>query len=150
VISKTGISDLIGQTEGTVFIDFNWIGQATIASRLFQINNGTSSSDIFFNVFGVNNQIQLFINNILVYDFLINANDVKKLAIVYTINSVKLFVNGINVFTTTGVFNFVLLDRLNIGSSNTTGSRISHYEVKKFLIYKTALTEQECINLTTI
>jgi hypothetical protein len=151
VISKTGISSLIGQTEGTVFIDFDWLGNLSLPSRLFQINNGTSSSDIFFNINATTGNIQLFVNNVAkTLGSIISISVIKKLAFVYTPTSLKVFINGTLDINLTETVTFTLLDRLNIGSSNLAADRVANLDLKEFVIHKTALTDEQCINLTTL
>lgn len=151
VISKSGISNLIGQTQGTIFIDFDWSGNLTSASRLFQINNGTISSDIFLNITSINGNCQLFINNVgLPNFFLPNISVIKKFILVYTSNSLKMFVNGSLVFDSIQPISFAFLDRLNIGSSNIASERVANMRVNNFMIFKTALTDEQCIALTTL
>ena len=151
VISKTGISDLIGQTQGTIFIDLDWSGNLTLPSRLFQINNGTSSSDIFLNITSTNGNCQLFINNVGQPNPLLpNISVIKKFILVYTNNSLKMFVNGSLVFDSIQLISFALLDRLNIGSSNIASDRVANMRVNNFMIFKTALTNEQCLNLTSL
>jgi hypothetical protein len=150
VISKTGISDLIGQTEGTVFLSFDWRGNLQNPSRLFQFNNGTSSSDFFINVSTTTGFIELYVNNILKNTLSNKADDTKKIIFRYTHNSLKIFINGQSVYSSDETVTFASLNTINIGSSNITSGRISNFSFDNFLVFKTALTDDECINLTTI
>ena len=151
VISKTSISSLIGQTQGTIFIDLDWLGNLTLPSRLFQINNGTSSSDIFFNINATTGNVQLFVNNVAKpLGTILSINTIKKLAFVYTTTSLKVYINGTLDINISESVTFALLDRLNIGSSNIASDRVANMRVNNFMIFKTALTNERCINLTSI
>ena len=153
VISKTGISSLIGQSVGTIFADFkfydvsdsivfnlvntNWY---TGASMFLQTNTGGN-----FQITGFNNS-----NNIIGFDTGIPAvkNQQYKCALVYNNTTVKLFINGTlittNTISTSVVANNLFLSLLDTGIDKY-GQKYNSVQ-----LYKTALTDTECINLTTL
>ena len=151
VISKTGISNLIGQTEGTVYAE---IAPLTIdsTSRDIEISDGNNNRVIIqfnntgiggFVIVGGSTQAALSFNN--------SDTNFKKVILRYKVNDFALFVNGVKVaFDTSGItFPENTLTRLDF--KKFTPSSLEYYgKVKGLFLYKTALTDQECINLTTI
>jgi len=144
-ISKTGISALIGQTEGTIFIDFdidNILSQ-TIDPIIFSTSNL--------------NYIRLFTTGVIAYvesntviitsasNVIINGRN--KIAANYKNNDFSLYVNG------------VLVGSENLGSVaaksdinlNYIASTIYNPSIFYNLVtlFPTKLTEAECISLTT-
>jgi hypothetical protein len=149
VISKTGISSLIGQTEGTVFIEY--YNQLINSTVLFLNKNLTNSilintSPTFIQCFLVCNGIQF---SVLASSYLIK-NEKLKVVIKYSSAGAKIFVNGILKATNVNaiVFTASIADvNLNDGSVVNSNQTIYNNGVQ---LYKTALTDTECINLTTL
>ena len=144
VISKTGISDLIGQTEGTVFIDFlsvnNFNGSSGTLFEIKQDNNNRIT--IYFSngtprLFGVEDTITLF-NQALS----LTIGSTCKLGIKYNSISTKVFINGSLIHTLQGINNIDFSDFSILANNNIN--------YKNIQLYKEALTDQECIELTTL
>lgn len=149
VISKTGIGNLIGQTEGTIFIDFDLTRKITEDRRLFSLigiggianNRLTMSGGDRYAVDFVYNGgfTQIFTN--------INQPLVAKLCVKYDNFSYKFFVNGV-LINTNNSLTPLGLSELYLGSYG--GAQSLNGFINKFLIFKTALTDQQCIDLTTL
>jgi hypothetical protein len=75
-----------------------------------------------------------------------NALKSLKACFVWNGTSLKLFVNGSNVYTNNSFANFTSWDTFELNNS----SRPASYKCNLSLLFPTALTDQECINLTTI
>jgi hypothetical protein len=150
VISKTGISSLIGQTEGTLFVDFY---NQLLNSTLLCINKNATNA-IFINISNTGTIIgRYYANSILTTT---NAttyttfNQRIKVALKYGSFGIKLFVNGVlkGTNSTSIAFTSSLSDIfLNDGVVININEKIINNNVQ---VYKTALTDDECINLTTI
>jgi hypothetical protein len=97
VISKTGISSLIGQTEGTLFVDVNY--EAEGISKAY-LNLGTSTSSYIAISATTLNKIAMEVLNSSVQ---VNASSTStysvnqrlKIAMAYKANDFKLYINGI-------------------------------------------------------
>jgi hypothetical protein len=154
IISKTGISDLIGQTEGTLFCDLRFTNVGTEkyimvisdpASGLNSISlrrltggeiraafSATTSS-------GTTNQSSVVL-----------PNGNYKLAYTYKSGSLKLFINGVLSFTLTPTFTFgTPLSIIRLGMDTVNSLQLGD-SIKSIQLYKTALTDAECIALTTL
>ena len=149
VISKTGISDLIGQTEGTMFVDVNFDYISDTFSNLISVNNNVNTQAISLNRES-NNRLQFFIFNGGVQANIITTNNTSgifKVVATYKANEFKLYVNGVLIGTDTSG-TLPTLITFNLG--NIVGGVIQKNNINSAVLWKTALTEQECINLTTI
>ena len=147
VISKTGISSLIGQTEGTVFLDYIWNNnQIDVIPIEISGNNGKF---IWFRANGV----QFYGNgSSLVFNY--DPNDGVygnryKLAFVYGQSDFRVYVNGTLVDsqasgTFSGTFDSILSDP--IGASPYNGSTKHNI----ITLFPTKLTNAELASLTTI
>jgi hypothetical protein len=145
VISKTGISSLIGQTEGTVFVDFyvdNLSAQTNApvilslgADQYIQINN--------------NGRIQFYFEsgcNIDLTSFAL-TNGRHKFGFGYKANDFVAYVDGTLAGTdTSGTPNATSL--LNLGYSNT--NFIGKIDYNTVALWKTRLTNTQLAQLTTI
>jgi len=147
VISKTGISGLIGQTEGTLFVDVIPVvnAPADIVALNLSTNNsisiGMNSTTIRATIFNSGN---LF--GITGGDYI--KENRYKIALVYKNNNSKFFVNGVlkNTNISNLVFNGALNDLFNYSTNYYEGESALNYNSTQ--LYKTALTDEECILLT--
>ena len=146
VISKTGISSLIGQTEGTIY----WEGIAKNQTDIIGINrsiaNGIYITKGSGNLFRIN--IYNSSNAITLSDTIIR-NSNTKIAISYKSGNNSLFVNGVKVATSTSLLTFnASLSSIGLNDNYLIGTN-AHF-TKSVLVYKTALSDSECIDLTTL
>jgi hypothetical protein len=154
VISKTGISDLIGQTEGTLFANFS----QNLGSRILALRSNNSQNRIALRITSSTNLgVEVVSQGSLIYtdsaNVSLTSNTFFKILVTYTNTKIKMFVNGLLVLES-GVVNFspnemlsilaLGISELNFSTSNLNGS------IKEAVVFKTALTDTECIQLTTI
>jgi hypothetical protein len=151
MISKTGISDLIGQTEGTLFVDYN---KAEIANSSGILELGEVNNEI---VIWQNtaSQLRFFIrvNGSVFGSRTFNFSDERlKIALTYQTDSYSVFLNGVKILENIGITSlsssyngFILGNRFTNSALNAINSGIN-----LTAIFKTQLTDQECINLTTL
>jgi hypothetical protein len=149
VISKTGISSLIGQTEGTVFCDvkFNDFASQSINPVLFSL---FGNARIYMQVFtsgyaeviystGAGTQAYLYWGGV--------TNGRHKIALAYKQNDFVLYIDGVQIATdTNGV-----LDTLNsfyFGYDTSNLNPTAYYNSAQ--LYKTRLTNSELASLTTL
>ena len=149
--STAGLSSVIGQTEGTMYIDFTYKG-------LEDVNNMTSLSDG-----GVSNRVQLNISSSGI-GALIVSNGVTsftssntslvvgnryKVAVKYKVNDFALWINGTETSTDTLGDVPLNLNRFSFAFTNGTAFHFNQ-TVSASLLYKTALTDTELATITTI
>jgi hypothetical protein len=149
VISKTGISSLIGQTEGTMFFDLK-----TIANNDFKrlsINGGSYVNSIFFDFDNSNSLYAKVFNGGSAVATLIasgvNIANRNKIAIAYKNNDFSFYVNGVQVGSQTsgtvpsGLANYEF---------SLAGNQIFEGNINTSALWKTRLTNAELATLTTI
>ncbi len=148
--SKTGISSLIGQTEGTLFVDFVWegLGTANVDNPIFSIGEQS---------YGTSN-IAIANYNSALYGRLTNGTSVDagiafgamtigtryKCAIGYASNDFVFYVNGANYGNDTSVSIPALSDAYF--QNDYPNSK----EVNQAILFKTRLTNAELASLTTL
>ena len=157
VISKTGIADLIGQTEGTIFIETRPLQSLIsdgVTRSLFSLNQDFLSLNLFYlrridNAYLLNvNSSGTSVANPTVFTYSnINLNKLK-IAIKYGLNTLKVFVNGVNTVNQT-ISSVPTTNTLTLGSNRLSGD-ILEGRIDSFQLYKTALTDTQCIALTTL
>jgi hypothetical protein len=155
VISKTGISSLIGQTEGTLFLDFvfktpsgNTEGQAAIKSgsgddRVIIWNNFTLNSlALQIKANGTN-----IVGNVSLGSFVDGTR--YKIAVAYKSGDISAYVNGSQIIADTSTFSF---------ASSVTDFIVGGYYLpynghqlnNATALWKTRLTNTQLAQLTTI
>ena len=158
VCYKTGITSLIGQTEGTLFGHLVF-DSAESTNRILSIT-GTywSDSNLRFDI--ISNQGRVTIRSAgvdiakIYATGTISKGDEVKFAFVYTASSVKLFINGALRGSATPSASLPSTSELHIDalgggfSSTSQNNQLNPY--KQALVFKTALTDAEAITLTTL
>jgi len=151
VINKTGVSSLIGQTQGTLYAEINI---STFNSGVFfSINDGTSANRI---------QMYKFTDNKIYCDRIAATQSAAtsigssalsvgtyKVAFAYESGTSYLYINGAQVgATSAATFTFGSMGKVNIGSRYDDTSTYND-RVQLATLFPTRLTTQQCIDLTT-
>jgi hypothetical protein len=149
LISKTGISSLIGQTEGTVFFDGKLNDSLATTKMIFQLTDGTDNNRIQLSSFSTTLFMFIIKNNVIQLNTsyaLPNFSNNNKIAFVYSENNFELFVNGVLVSTNT-TLSIPNTSVLNIGSYSVFGQN-NFLNINSLQLYKTALTDEQSALLT--
>jgi hypothetical protein len=152
VISKTGISSLIGQTEGTLFID---LYRDNLASPfVFMIANSTGLNAYLNSIYmfqQANGTIvnDGFISGTLQFSFSTSGLSVgrHKLAIAYKQNDFVWYIDGSQVATDTSG-NVPTFSAFEINGADISSN--SNVKTNSVVLWKTRLTNSELISLTTL
>ena len=155
VISKTGISSLIGQTEGTMFLDFNFNYSDSTTQVLLKASQSNDANSVGIEV--QNNVLKAIINssssNIANLTNTISTGRIK-CAIAYKSNDMVFYVNGVQVGSdTSGNINFAgNVDMLTLGHFNLLGTLYfqSSRPFNSAILWKERLTNTELASLTTL
>ena len=154
VISKSGISSLIGQTEGTIFIDVNIKNYAS-DKRIIGIEaNGIvwTQNNILIQASANKSIIMQFVsNNIYSVIFTATNQDVgrKKIIVSYNGTQYKFFINGVLIGTNNNTT--PIMDKIQIGGLPAGGpASVLDDSINSVLFLKNQLTDAECIALTTL
>ena len=158
VISKSGISSLIGQTEGSVYLEVPLVDLKS---------NGRNFITLFFNssnwvrfriqtesLSNINIQTEWYVNAVFVNQG--NANiprstSLNKILFTYKIGSqVNFFHNGVKLISTNPIITQIPpFNQINLGANQVQGSQIDE-GIKIAALWKTQLTDQQAIQLTTL
>ena len=149
--SKTGISSLIGQTEGTIFFEINSSNFESYTQRIFSISDDTNDNAIGFQLTGAN-EINYYVEVGGVLSALITKTAPAitlgqnvKVAAAYKANDFVLYIGGVQVGTdssggvpATSVLRY----------ANPTGNAPYVGKVVQTLLFKTRLTNSQLAELT--
>jgi len=158
--SRDGIGSLIGQTEGTFFIELSKPVLNFSTQSLISLNNAASNSDANSIAIGFDTGDDFFIrlqsNNVLVFqetETNADTNTFYKVAISYKSGESLMYLNGSPLTPTSGnlsnAFTFaVILDNLSFDFRGD-GALPFFGKVKQLQVYKTALTDTQLAALTS-
>ena len=154
--SATGLSNTIGQTEGTLYSEFIVNGFTNFGTPLC-INNGSTNESIWLTTFG-NGDIRAEVFSVagggIQASFTKSGNttgQIYKIAIGYAANNFAFYVNGTQVGTTdtSGVVPSGM-SRIDYDYGNATTFSKSALQINQTQLYKTRLTNAELATLTTL
>jgi hypothetical protein len=145
--SKTGISSLIGQTEGTIYWEVSNISQSGgNGARLFSYTDGNNF--ILINPYGTTLRILILSIGTAFDNFISISGDSLKIAVAYKANDYKFYVNGVSVGTP-AVTSVPAMSALGITDYLGTGVS-SQSATSQMLLFKTRLTNAQLAELTTL
>jgi hypothetical protein len=153
VISKTGISSLIGQTEGVFYFE-NIVNFKNLSSAVTLQSLGNSNDTDFIQMYITSDStiyVDLSIGGVYITTAglgnisSLNLGDTYKLAIQYNSLGIKTYKNGV-LIQTSNSFIFSNFSKLFMNAIYS-GSYINN---KSAVFFKEYLSDQECINLTTL
>ena len=153
--SKTGISSLIGQTEGTIYLEAD-IQKRNEADFYVALSAGSVLGDAIYLYQPSSGNLQLLIRKTGNADgtiSILSANwtaGLNKVAIAYTATTAEVFINGVTKGTTSFV-SAPACSQLTIGSRpDVLGTLVDAGPYNQALLFKTRLTNQELQDLTTL
>ena len=142
VISKTGISSLIGQTEGTLFFEGYF--------------NDVQTGTVFLDLEGTSPKINLQIGSGILYFYsqgewsmstAISLNTKYKIAGAYKNNDIAFYVNGVLIATDNSA---TITAKSNFYLNSEGGSYVADLDINLAVLFPTRLTNAELAQLTTI
>jgi hypothetical protein len=151
LISKTGISDLIGQTEGVIFLE-SALFSFDSTYKSFGISDSSDANRIIIQYADILNELRFIIIGggefNVISTTVTDANAFNKIALKYSSNKISFFVNGIKILTELN--NKPLPINLNrVGFDSGTGGSQFFGKVNGLQLYKNFLSDEECILLTS-
>jgi hypothetical protein len=146
---KTGISSLIGQTEGTLYASFLdteesriiAIGDGTVNNRLFLRKNSNGTVSVYLATGG---SVIFFIQST---QTVISGSN--KIAVRYKNGDTNVYLNGLSAISSTDTFTISSMPNLYIGTSESGGSTLKA-SIEEALVFKTALTNAQLEEITTL
>jgi hypothetical protein len=155
VISKTGISDLINSVQGSLFLEYKALLPINSLGTGISLSNGTNSQLIYVSNTTTTNRIIVSVVNSNGANFNfnvdgINYNNKIKIICKWIQGSFKIFYNG-NLIINNTTFNTFNANALNEFSFRRgDGQRAFEGNFEKGIIFPLAISDQECIALTTL
>ena len=152
IFTRDGIGSLINSTEGVFFVEVAMLSD-DLTNRFISISNGSKSERVEIGYSNVSNKIFAFsyVGNVLqcnISFILPNMLDYNKIALKYKLNDFALWVNGVEVGTdlvgsvsTSNTINKLAFDEGD-------GTDLMFSKVKQLQVYKTALTDEQLLQLT--
>jgi hypothetical protein len=155
VISASGalVSGLIGQTEGTIYVEVD-VRNLAIETYIIRIDEGASSNNITLRKLNTN-QIRTAIvapttSGTLNISSAAFTAGIIKIAFAYKSGEIALSVNGATPLTANGTFAFgAPLNRITLGSNQSPSSEFND-RIRSAAIYTTRLSNEQLANLTRL
>jgi hypothetical protein len=148
--SKTGISSLIGQTEGTLFVEYTASHIGGNGERIIGIGDGTTSNRII--LIEGSNKIRVFAANggAVQWDLItsVNFTGTHKIGLAYANNNSVLYIDG-NLINSDTIFSVPAVSNFYIGTPESIGAPLGG-SVSQALVFKTRLTNAQLAELTTL
>ena len=142
----TGVSDLIGQTEGTLFVEVD------SEYHISEISDGTNSNRILFYTDASTLELRYLVKSSGTTHFNVSSSTTiskgDKIALAYANNDCVIYKNGTLLDSQTSV-TIPSCSKLNIGS-DYNGSISNDNTTNQALLFKTRLSNAELADLTTI
>ena len=146
--SKTGISSLIGQTAGTLFVEFDFQKDIDSAYRI-SLSDGTTSNRIQLGTFG--NEVQVYVQTAGVTQVFALGGTITtgthKMALAYASNDYVAYLDGSAVITDTSA-SVPACSKLGFEIPDGTG--LFEHPLKQTLLFKTRLSNADLATLTTL
>lgn len=155
VISKTSVSSLIGQTEGTIYAEVKVSKLIGTASRyIFHISDGTVNNRIYMAFSGSSSNVlrgRIFSGGTLqcsIDSSTISATGTYKLALAYKNNDIVFYINGVQIGTDTSA-TIPTCSQVDLGH-NYAGASQFNDSINNANVWKTRLSNSELATLTTL
>jgi hypothetical protein len=157
VVSLTGASSLIGQTEGTLYTEItipDAIGVASVFPRTLVINSASGQNRVVIltRIDGTKTlRFQLFANNVAIYTRdILNQSGTLKIAHSYKTGDSNFYINGVAV-TTPSADAYTFTETMdNIGLGNQAGGANMTGWIRSAVLFPTRLTNAQLTSLTTL
>jgi hypothetical protein len=153
--SKSGITDLIGQTEGTMYFKAN-IQKYNESGFYLAISNGNTLTESIYIYQPTSGSLVVLVRktgNADSFLTITNANwnaGINKIAIAYTSTTDEVYINGVSKGTSS-YLSLPSLSKLTIGSRpDGVGTNVGTGTYDEVLLFKTRLTNTELQQLTTL
>lgn len=152
--TKTGITSLLGQDQGTLYHDFERIGLnvSSADSPYFGITGGSATRlIIYYN--GSQVVVNFRVNSVIVYSKAITTTETRiKIAIAYKLNDLAVYMNGqlIETNALSADFTTYNINRFDYNAGSVGVNNQFQGRSNQALVFKTRLTNAELATLTTL
>lgn len=153
VIGKTGISSLIGQTQGTLYAEVNLDNFDVNNVRILAISDGTSANRIML-LTNSSNRITTIVSNSSVEQAQISSGTLikglYKIAVAYALNDFAFYINGALIGVDSSI-NVPICTDVYLGKiESSSPTAILNDRIELATLFKTRLTNAQLATLTTL
>lgn len=150
-ISLTGASDLIGQSEGAIYVEVDFRTATGTEQEILSVSNGTASNWLLIYVYQGNTK--MYINaggsNVLNTSTASLSDGVQKLAFAYANGDQEFYRNGSSIATgTASLAALGTLTDIDLGQSYAITQQANMW-IRAVALYKTRLTDDQLADLTS-
>jgi hypothetical protein len=152
IFTRDGIGSLINSTEGVLFAEIAALSNTSTDRTMVSLSDGTTSNRVYIRYGNASNQIEgrstvATANSGLTNYVVTNETNFHKVAYKWKLNDFALWIDGVEVSTSTGAVNSAnTLNKLSFDSG--AGTQIAEGKVKQLQVYDTALTDEQLLQLT--
>jgi len=147
--TTSGMNTFIGQTEGTIVLDINNINDNSDWLTLNPISGSPYTNGIGLGLYATAVRLQIYSSGGYSTITSVPISGRNKIAVGYKSGDTVLYVNGVQVGSTSTVFSFgVLLDGITVASSSWVVGSILPIKLHSCTLYKTRLSNAELATLT--
>ena len=154
-IYLTSASSLIGQTEGTLFVEVDW-RDSGVNQILLYVSDGTATNRIFIYNDSSNNELRMFAeaNNVELTtqgESSTAYSGIQKIAFAYKTDDFELYRNGssISADTSGSLASLATLTDVDFGQSYVSTAQANMW-IRAVALFTSRLTDTECQDLTTL
>ena len=148
-------SSVIGQSEGTLFVEVDWQLMSGATQWIFSVNDSTFTNRVLLLKSAVDEYIdaRVYKSGSAVWNepYTSSLSGIQKIALTYSATGGKMYVNGSEVLDDTNDLSFSAgtLTDVNFGQSVTSSGQ-SNMWFRAVALFTTRLSDAECEALTTI
>ena len=155
-ITQTGAQSLIGQTEGTLYVEVDWRRATGTFQHLLSANNGTANNR--FVIYNNNSPVELRMfaqsDNSIKTDQGVSStgfSGIQKIAFAYADADFELYRNGSSVSSDTvgSLASLGTLTDIDLGQAYNASGQANMW-IRAVALYPTRLSDAECEALTTL
>ena len=153
-IYLTSASSLIGQTEGTLFVEVDWQEISGVSQGIIGVNDNSNNNRFLIYKAGANDTLRMFArsNSVSVTDQGESSSaytGVQKIAFAYKTNDFELYRNGSSISTDTGgsLASLATLTNVDFGQFNDASLQANMW-IRAVALFTTRLSDAEAYSLT--
>ena len=148
--SVTGVSDVIGQTEGTIFVDLDLVNPTSVNGNYHILIVGSTSQRITI----YSNASLIIVDGLGGGGFTAITTPFsagrKKIAVAYASNDIAFYMNGVLIGTKTTASIPTSMGQIDLGGNYTFNNFIAGNEFNQTALFKERLSNAELATLTTL
>jgi len=153
--SKTSATDLIGQSEGTILFDWNYLSNDGDFDFRFNLSDGAGTTEwMFVGMTNADARAYITSGGSLQFDsedeYAITIGNRYKMALAYANNDFAFYINGTQVATSSSGSVPTGMDYVMMSNRPNSSGSLVKASVNQALLFKTRLTNAELAALTTL